>query len=108
MSEIKIERQPNADRLSSLGVRDWDIWSKEVSEFPWTYDAAETCYFLQGEVEVVPDGGVPVENGRGRSGDLSQRHVLSLEDYETGAQALQLRRVAGCCVVFEYESAACS
>ena len=65
MSEIKIEKQPNEDRLSSLGVRDWDIWTKEVSDFPWTYDAQETCFFLQGEVEVTPEGGAPVRMGAG-------------------------------------------
>ena len=65
MGEIKIEKQPSEVRLSGLGVRDWDIWTKEVSDFPWTYDSTETCYFLEGEVEVTPKGGTPVKMGKG-------------------------------------------
>lgn len=38
MAEIKVERNPSEDRLAELGVRDWPIWTKEASEFPWHYD----------------------------------------------------------------------
>ena len=65
MSEIKIERNVSADRLDELGVTSWPIWTKEVSEFPWTYDGKETCYFLEGSVTVTPDGGMPVTMGQG-------------------------------------------
>jgi uncharacterized cupin superfamily protein len=65
MSEIKIERNPGDERLERLGVRTWPVWSKEASEFPWSYDVAETCYFLEGDVVVTPDGGEPVEVGKG-------------------------------------------
>ena len=65
MGEIKIEKGPSEERLSRLGVKDWDIWTKEVSDFPWTYDSTETCYFLAGEVEVTPEGGAPVKMGKG-------------------------------------------
>jgi uncharacterized protein len=64
-TEIKIERQPSQERLNQLGVSKWSIWTKEVSEFPWTYDEAETCYFLEGDVIVTPDGGQPVQVGKG-------------------------------------------
>ena len=63
--EIKIERQPSQSTLDELGVSNWAIWTKEASEFPWTYDARETCYFLEGDVVVTPDGGEPVEMGKG-------------------------------------------
>jgi hypothetical protein len=43
----------------------WAVWEKELSEFPWFYDEAETCYFLSGRVEVTPDGGRPVNIGKG-------------------------------------------
>ena len=57
MSQIKVERQPSPERLQELGVKTWPIWTKEASEFPWTYDESETCYFLEGEVMVTcPDG----------------------------------------------------
>lgn len=65
MSEIKIERKPDQQRLDNLGVHSRSIWSCEASEFPWTYDAEETCYFLDGDVTVTPDGGVPVTMGIG-------------------------------------------
>ncbi|GAB4278242.1 MAG: cupin domain-containing protein [Oscillatoriaceae cyanobacterium] len=63
--EIKIERQPTPETLQQLGVTRWPIWTKEASEFPWTYDDAETCYFLEGDVIVTPDGGTPVTMGKG-------------------------------------------
>lgn len=63
--EIKIDRQPSQSTLDGLGVSNWAIWTKEVSEFPWTYDAEETCYFLEGDVVVTPEGGEPVEMGKG-------------------------------------------
>jgi len=65
MSEITIERAPSDERLKELGVSDWPIWSKEASEFPWSYDEKETCYILEGDVVVTPDGGDPVEMGQG-------------------------------------------
>ncbi len=65
MGEIKIKRAPDNGHLEDLGVSGWAIWSKEASEFPWTYDAQETCYFLEGEVIVTPDGGEPVRMGTG-------------------------------------------
>ncbi|MCL6434236.1 MAG: cupin domain-containing protein [Leptolyngbyaceae cyanobacterium HOT.MB2.61] len=63
--EIRIERQPNKETLEQLGVFRWPTWSKEISEFPWTYADQETCYFLEGEVIVTPDGGSPVQMGKG-------------------------------------------
>ncbi|MEH2077281.1 cupin domain-containing protein [Nostoc sp.] len=63
--EIKIEHQPRQERLNELGVYKWEIWEKEVSKFPWTYDSQETCYFLEGNVVVTPDGGQPVQMGKG-------------------------------------------
>ena len=63
--KIKIEHQPSKATLETLGVFTWSIWTKEVSEFPWTYDEAETCYFLEGDVVVTPDGGEPVTMGKG-------------------------------------------
>ena len=67
MSEIKIERNPSKEQLDNLGVTAWPIWTKEASQFPWTYDASETCYFLAGDVIVTPEGREPVEM---RKGDL--------------------------------------
>ncbi len=65
MTDIKIEHNPPDDRLEELGVMDWPIWTKEISEFPWSYDEPETCYFLEGDVVVTPEGGEPVTVGKG-------------------------------------------
>ncbi|NEO37009.1 MAG: cupin domain-containing protein [Moorea sp. SIOASIH] len=64
INKILIER-PSQDHLDNLGVSNWPIWTKEVSEFPWTYDEPETCYLLEGEVVVTPDGGEPVQIAKG-------------------------------------------
>ena len=58
--KIKVEK-PSADKLEKLGVANWPIWTKEVSEFPWYYDEKETCLVLEGHVVVTPEGGEPVE-----------------------------------------------
>ncbi len=65
MSQIKIEKDPSQEKLEQLDVKGWPIWSKEKSEFPWTYDCDETCYILEGKVTVTPDGGQPVEINKG-------------------------------------------
>ena len=65
MIKIKVEKNPEPGRLEALGVKEWPTWSKEASEFPWTYDGEETCYFLEGEVTVTPEGGEPVTMGQG-------------------------------------------
>lgn len=62
---IEVEHQPTTERLEELRVFQWSIWTKEVSEFPWTYDTKETCYFLAGEVTIIPRGGTPVTIGKG-------------------------------------------
>jgi len=36
-----------------------------VSNFPWTYEDKEICYLLEGDVIVTPDGGEPVQIGKG-------------------------------------------
>ena len=56
MSSISFERQPSPAKLEILGVFDWPIWEKEVSEFPWSYDRSETCYFMRGDLVTFPAG----------------------------------------------------
>jgi hypothetical protein len=62
---ISKESQPTQEHLTRLGVFNWSIWTKEISQFPWTYDESETCYFLEGDVVVTPDGGEAVTMGKG-------------------------------------------
>ena len=63
--KIRVEHNPPSDKLDRLGVSGWPIWAKEVSRFPWRYDSSETCYLLEGEIIVTPDGGEPVRAGKG-------------------------------------------
>jgi uncharacterized cupin superfamily protein len=65
MSNITVDHNPTREKLDKIGVFHWPIWTKEVSEFPWSYDDPETCYFLEGEVIVTPDQGEPVRVGKG-------------------------------------------
>jgi len=43
----------------------WPIWEKEESDFPWTYDEEEICYFLEGEVELTNEEGKRFKFGKG-------------------------------------------
>ena len=63
--EINVEHAPSRERLVTLGVDAWPTWTKEPSKFPWFYDEKETCYLLEGDVTVTPDGGEPVRFGAG-------------------------------------------
>lgn len=65
MSDIQVIHNPNEDELKQQGVFDWPIWTKDASEFPWSYDQKETCYLLQGDVVVTPENGDPVQFGKG-------------------------------------------
>jgi uncharacterized protein len=65
MGKIKVEPKPSEARLQELGVPRWPIWTKEISEFPWTYDSQETCYFLEGDVIVDCPDGQSVKVGKG-------------------------------------------
>lgn len=60
MSQISIEHNPSEARLAELGVANWEIWEKEVSEFSIDFDETETAYILEGEIIVTPVGGEPV------------------------------------------------
>ncbi|KAK9699739.1 hypothetical protein RND81_08G192900 [Saponaria officinalis] len=63
---VRVEQNPTESTLSELGVLQWPKWGCPPSKFPWTYEAKETCYLLQGKVKVYPDGSSePVEIGAG-------------------------------------------
>ncbi len=62
-TEIKVEK-PTKDELDALGVQSRSTWSCEPSTFDWEYDANETCYILEGQVNVSTDKGA-VEFGKG-------------------------------------------
>lgn len=58
---ITVEHNPSQEKLDQLGVSSWAIWTKEVSEFPWSYASQEKFYVLEGHVIITPDGGDAVE-----------------------------------------------
>ena len=62
--EIEVKK-PTPEELEKLNIKNWPIWEKEESSFDWYYDEQETCYFLEGEVEVeLPNGErIKVEKG---------------------------------------------
>ena len=63
---MKIEvKQPAKEELEGQGVLEWPIWEKEVSRFDWHYDSEETCYLLEGRVEVTTPDGQAVTFGAG-------------------------------------------
>ena len=64
MEKIHVEK-PDSGKLDEMGVNSWPIWEKEVSRFDWFYDTKETCYILEGDVTVEPEGGEPVSFGAG-------------------------------------------
>jgi hypothetical protein len=47
------KKLPTEEELDKLGVKSWGIWEKEKSIFDYSYDDTETCYILDGEVEVT-------------------------------------------------------
>ena len=49
--KIKIENLPK-EKIIEKGITTWPIWSCEVSEFDWEYDAEESCLLLEGDVEI--------------------------------------------------------
>jgi uncharacterized cupin superfamily protein len=60
MTHIIVEHNPSAERLEAMGVAQWEIWEKEVSEFTIDFDETEKAYILEGEIIVTPKGGEPV------------------------------------------------
>lgn len=62
--EIKVKK-PTEEELNEMGVNQWPIWEREKSTFDWHYDEKETCYLLEGDVEVETPGGNTVTFGAG-------------------------------------------
>ncbi|HDP76049.1 MAG TPA: DUF861 domain-containing protein [Bacteroidales bacterium] len=57
MSKVIIEKLTD-DQVVKKGIRNWPIWTKEVSTFDWYYNTDEECLILEGEVDVKTGGGV--------------------------------------------------
>lgn len=55
MAKVHISR-PDAVEQERLGVTTWGEWGCSKSTFPWEYDEKETCFIIEGEVEVETEG----------------------------------------------------
>jgi uncharacterized protein len=55
-------RKPTPQEESQM--KTCPIWTKEASQFPWSYDERETCLILEGDV-TVEGGGESVSFGPG-------------------------------------------
>jgi len=55
MSKITVEK-PSKEKLAEMKTGTWGDWGCCVSEFDWHYDDRETCYILEGRVEVEAEG----------------------------------------------------
>jgi len=62
MADIEVTR-PTQDELDDLGVKDWPIWTCDVSTFDWHYDRKETCLLLEGKVTVRARPADPAQPG---------------------------------------------
>ncbi len=56
MSKVVIEKL-NEEQIQTIGIRNWPIWTKEVSTFDWYYDTDEECLILEGEVDIETEEG---------------------------------------------------
>ena len=64
------KKLPTEEELTKLGVKSWGTWEKEKSIFDWSYSDTETCYILEGEVEVTDNA--TGEKLEFKKGDLVQ------------------------------------
>ncbi|MBC8456102.1 cupin domain-containing protein [bacterium] len=54
---MKIEIRKLTDQ-EIQNIRNLPIWTCEISEFDWFYDEKESCFLLEGEVEVKTETGI--------------------------------------------------
>ena len=64
MSKITVKYLSEKEILKKE-VRSWPTWSCEVSEFPWEYIEQESCYILEGQVDITTEDGEIVSIGPG-------------------------------------------
>jgi uncharacterized cupin superfamily protein len=51
MAEVIITQLSEQEILEKK-IRNWPIWSKEISRFDWYYDSEEACLILEGEIMI--------------------------------------------------------
>ncbi len=65
MNIITVEHHVTPAKLDVLFVEDWPIWSKDITEFEWTYEQKETCYIVEGKAIITTEDGesLTIESG---------------------------------------------
>lgn len=59
-----IKKKITEEEIDRQGIRNWPVWSSEVTAFDWEYGSNETCYILEGEVIVhAADGDELIQAG---------------------------------------------
>ena len=89
--QIEVTSSCPEERIAAEGIRDWPVWSCEVSSFPWSYSERETCLLLEGEVMLTPDGNEPVFFRGWGSDCFSCGSSLRLGRSSAGSKALPVR-----------------
>jgi uncharacterized cupin superfamily protein len=51
MAQVIIEKLSEKE-ITARNIKNWPIWTKEISRFDWYYDSTEECYILEGEINV--------------------------------------------------------
>jgi uncharacterized protein len=59
---IEIRKPSEEEKKIAEG---WSTWTKEVSEFDWSYSEKETCLILKGKAKVTSKDGETVSFGAG-------------------------------------------
>ena len=54
MKKIEIKKL-SEDEITSMGIRSWPVWTKEISDFDWYYDSSEQCLIFEGQITVETD-----------------------------------------------------
>lgn len=64
MSEIIIKKLTD-EEIAEKGILQWSTWSCEKSIFPWEYTDKESCYILEGKVDIETENGelISIEPG---------------------------------------------
>jgi uncharacterized cupin superfamily protein len=56
MLQVIIEKL-SEEEIAKRKIRQWPIWTKEISRFDWFYDSEEECLILEGEVVIHTNDG---------------------------------------------------
>ena len=64
MSKVIIKKL-SKNEFKEKAIQKWQIWTCEASTFPWEYTDKESCYILEGCVDVELENGEKLSIGPG-------------------------------------------